>query len=501
MIQGQRLGPMGNFSSRNTTASRSTTATAATAVLTSAFGSSEPEWSKNNVKNLIAENKLAPSEVACSGDDAECPICFMNFSALNSTTCCNYEVCTDCYVQLKVSADSLQQKTCSCPFCGKDSLVVKYHPKQTKNTKNNKQNEDLQAPSSSSPSPLSPAAATYLTEEQNRQSRVSIDIPVSSSADRAEIEEKIKAQRRLYPEDRANPQPQSRPSRVLPSSRTSRNNFYSSHNNHNNMRGLPSPHDAYPHSGSGRPSMLPSRSHPSVLQSRSHPVQMVGGGGDRPMLQRLHNSHSENTHSSSVYRASNGSGMSNTINSSIIGSSSGAARARRTGGGSTSRLRDGGIGSDHFGPDVLHNMVENTNESGVFQLTNLQQLEDMMLMEAIRQSMLDAQPTQPAPAPPTPGSPLSIAIATPHSPSPRVSPPRAPNRMTPPRTPVRISSPGSYEAGGSSSFISVPSPLPSPSPATPLSTASTSFAASPGVSSNSSSEPTTGNQSTAGQQR
>lgn len=478
-LQLKTLRPMGNFGSRaSTTTSRSSSVTT---VFSSAFGSSEPEWGKNNVKTLIAENKLAPIESASDDNDEECPICFMNFSAVNTTSCCKYELCTGCYVQLNSSAENLQQKTCSCPFCGKDSLVVNYHPKAAKTTipKNNKPNEDPQATVTGSTPTSGPASSpitSYVTTEQNQKLRSpSLDvssgdreIPLSSTMDRADIEEQIRIQRRLYPEDRANPQP--RPSRGHGQLRS---NYYNSHNTHNNvhLRGMSS-HDGYTHGGSSYP--LP----PSSTHTRSNgPGASGGSGSEHPLLQRLH-------HSSSVYRAPNSSGNNNNNNNNNTSSSSAAStRGRinnRLGGGPISRV----TASDHFAPEVFQGMMENGD--GGFRLTTLQQLEDMMLMAAIRQSMLDTQPA-PAPSPPRPLPIVTNSSTTfppaPANVSPRPSPPRSPHRLTPPRTPVSrmTSSSGSY-GNLSNATVSTNSP-----PAT--STSSSAYASFSPSSSSSSSTP------------
>ena len=43
---------------------------------------------------------------------------------------------TDCFVKIKTTSESQQQKTCLlCPFCSKEGLVVKYVAKQMNDNK------------------------------------------------------------------------------------------------------------------------------------------------------------------------------------------------------------------------------------------------------------------------------------------------------------------------------------------------------------------------------
>lgn len=62
---------------------------------------------------------------------SECPICFLDYPRLNNTSCCGYDICTECFVQIKrnpphmptASADhaadvlDLHSEPAACPFC------------------------------------------------------------------------------------------------------------------------------------------------------------------------------------------------------------------------------------------------------------------------------------------------------------------------------------------------------------------------------------------------
>ncbi|CAM9368738.1 unnamed protein product, partial [Ectocarpus fasciculatus] len=63
----------------------------------------------------IADKKLAPREQSDgrAGQPAhECPICFIDYIALNETKCCHCTICTDCFSQLLLKGEAVV-----CPFC------------------------------------------------------------------------------------------------------------------------------------------------------------------------------------------------------------------------------------------------------------------------------------------------------------------------------------------------------------------------------------------------
>jgi hypothetical protein len=53
----------------------------------------------------------------------ECPICMLNFPALNQTVCCKSLICTECFVE--VQCVSKPPGKASCPYCKSHPLTVK----------------------------------------------------------------------------------------------------------------------------------------------------------------------------------------------------------------------------------------------------------------------------------------------------------------------------------------------------------------------------------------
>lgn len=86
------------------------------------------------IKKLIKTRQLAPLFIGQDENDSgkldECPICLLNFPALNHTDgCCGAAICTDCYLKVLYSRseDTVQQ----CPFCNKPGYKVTYHGPKT----------------------------------------------------------------------------------------------------------------------------------------------------------------------------------------------------------------------------------------------------------------------------------------------------------------------------------------------------------------------------------
>ena len=64
----------------------------------------------------------------------ECPICFLMFPALNRSKCCGKGICTECFLQLKVSkAPNVSKKLehAPCPFCKTEKYDVMYYGKKS----------------------------------------------------------------------------------------------------------------------------------------------------------------------------------------------------------------------------------------------------------------------------------------------------------------------------------------------------------------------------------
>jgi hypothetical protein len=87
-------------------------------------------WEDKAVRKLIAKGQVAalskgydystPDEGALH----ECPICFLYYPTMNTTSCCHANICTECYLQVRPQPSpggALKKKTSSptvpCPFC------------------------------------------------------------------------------------------------------------------------------------------------------------------------------------------------------------------------------------------------------------------------------------------------------------------------------------------------------------------------------------------------
>jgi hypothetical protein len=91
-----------------------------------------------------------PIEAALYKNAAECPICFMYYPPyLNRTRCCDQEICSECFVQIKRAdphipdnhdnsdenqqeqnsmANQLSSEPATCPFCKQTDFGVTYNP-------------------------------------------------------------------------------------------------------------------------------------------------------------------------------------------------------------------------------------------------------------------------------------------------------------------------------------------------------------------------------------
>jgi hypothetical protein len=85
------------------------------------------QWDDKVLRRLIGDGKLASRKschtsaaVSSSSSSWECPICFCNYDEVNRTTCCDKEICTECYLQLKPQKNT----NAACPYCLSQRLKV-----------------------------------------------------------------------------------------------------------------------------------------------------------------------------------------------------------------------------------------------------------------------------------------------------------------------------------------------------------------------------------------
>lgn len=87
----------------------------------------------SNTVNSVSSAALDPEQqIWLYRNTSECPICFLEYPRLNNTNCCGYDICTECFVQIKrnpphpphansdhCAADVLElnSEPAACPFC------------------------------------------------------------------------------------------------------------------------------------------------------------------------------------------------------------------------------------------------------------------------------------------------------------------------------------------------------------------------------------------------
>jgi hypothetical protein len=83
-------------------------------------------WEDRTIRKLIGDGKIAArltgSEypTIANATDQECPICFLYYTEVNVTQCCNAHLCTECYLQVRPQ----KEKQPSCPFCNSSKFLV-----------------------------------------------------------------------------------------------------------------------------------------------------------------------------------------------------------------------------------------------------------------------------------------------------------------------------------------------------------------------------------------
>jgi hypothetical protein len=82
------------------------------------------KWDDKAIRKLIGDGKIASrskgEEFQSADCNQECPICFLYYPEINVTKCCNANVCTECFLQVRPQ----KEKISSCPFCNSTKLSV-----------------------------------------------------------------------------------------------------------------------------------------------------------------------------------------------------------------------------------------------------------------------------------------------------------------------------------------------------------------------------------------
>jgi hypothetical protein len=78
---------------------------------------SDCPWDDKAIRKLIGDGKIAPrlkgGEYRTTNAEHECPICFLYYTDVNVTNCCNAHLCTECFLQVRPQ----KEKQAVCPFC------------------------------------------------------------------------------------------------------------------------------------------------------------------------------------------------------------------------------------------------------------------------------------------------------------------------------------------------------------------------------------------------
>ena len=141
-----------------------------------------------------------PIEAVLYQNAVECPICFLYYPPyLNRTRCCDQEICSECFVQIKRpdphlpehhddqpnpnAADLLMSEPATCPFCVESEFGVIYTPPPFR------RGLSYSAPSSSLSSPVSgtPTSASLpspLPSPPGRRLALSVNSPEVVTTDR-----------------------------------------------------------------------------------------------------------------------------------------------------------------------------------------------------------------------------------------------------------------------------------------------------------------------------
>lgn len=99
------------------------------------------DWDEKHIVRMEFQKLIGPREEPLPLDKEiagthECGICFNAFAnVLNQLPCCNYEICTECYLQLKAPPENLAKPDfvqpeipSLCPYCRTGEFEVIYPP-------------------------------------------------------------------------------------------------------------------------------------------------------------------------------------------------------------------------------------------------------------------------------------------------------------------------------------------------------------------------------------
>ena len=191
------------------------------------------------------------------------PICFVNYEALNTVSCCKGNICTSCYVDLK--SHKTHSKKTECPFCNSVGYSISYTKlgkinESCLNDENvNTRNENLNTSICSNNKTQTPTNTPLKTSTKSTPCMV-----FASVEDRLELEKEIKGQRKAF----------SSPIRARINNSTSSPYSYSSYD-HFSPYGQPG-RSSYRERGNNNNNSYSTRNSSSNTSQRS----VGGGGGD-----------------------------------------------------------------------------------------------------------------------------------------------------------------------------------------------------------------------------
>lgn len=118
-------------------------------------------------KKLIGPREEPLSSLKDIAGTHECGICFNAFkTVLNQLSCCKYEICTECFLQLKTPPESLAKtdfvqpdKPSVCPYCRNAEFEVIYPPGNAVSTDITMKHKAIKGHPKATPAPRAKARA------------------------------------------------------------------------------------------------------------------------------------------------------------------------------------------------------------------------------------------------------------------------------------------------------------------------------------------------------